>query len=253
MAAAAGPAALALEDAIRALRLVESSGPAFTARAVDRLESDRPPGGEPAGDVAALERSDIWGWLAPGRPELAAELAYRAARPRAGGEAVYGAMFAASVSCAAFVTADPGEAVHIGAGEIPDSSRLAHAVRLVFAWRRQGADPAAAWERVQAEYGLAEPPAAGDSNPVAAAARRAIALLYGGGEWEATLALCPTPLAGGWVGALRGVDALPDEKPQPQLMSSAVRTGPDGSPLLNVTELAARTLAAARQVLASDP
>lgn len=246
----ARPPAPALQDAVQALRVVETSGPAFAAGAVDRLGSDGPPVGGLAGDAGALERSDVWGWLAPGWPELAAELAYRAARPRAGGEALYGGMFAAALASAAFVAADPAEAIHIGAGEVPDSSRLAAAIRQVFAWRRQGVDPPAALERVQAEYGAAAQPAAGASNPVASATRCAIALLYGGGEWKATLALCPTPLIGGWIGALRGVDALPGE--ELRHLSGAVHTGPAGSPLLSVTDLAQRTLAAARQVLAGN-
>ncbi len=55
----------------------------------------------------AMARAFLWGYLAPGDPGFAAELAWRDARVSHAGSGVYGAMFAAAAASAAFVCDDP--------------------------------------------------------------------------------------------------------------------------------------------------
>jgi len=83
--------------------------------------------------IGADIRSDPWGYMAPGWPEKAAELAYRDAYLSHRQNGVYGAMFFAAAISAAFAVDDPVEALEIGLTEIPKDCRLAQDLRWAFA------------------------------------------------------------------------------------------------------------------------
>jgi len=79
--------------------------------------------------IGADIRSDPWGYLAPGLPEKAAEMAYRDAylsHRRAG---IYGEMYFSAVIAAAFTVDDPVKALELGLAEIPAECAMAEAVR----------------------------------------------------------------------------------------------------------------------------
>lgn len=79
--------------------------------------------------IGADIRSDPWGYLAPGFPELAAEMAHRDAYISHRRNGIYGEMYFAAAISAAFAVDDPVEALHIGLTEIPRNCALAQAVR----------------------------------------------------------------------------------------------------------------------------
>jgi ADP-ribosylglycohydrolase len=79
--------------------------------------------------IGADIRSDPWGYLSPGLPELAAEMAYRDAFLSHRRQGIYGAMFFSAAIAAAFQVSDPLEAVQIGLTEIPAECRLAQQIR----------------------------------------------------------------------------------------------------------------------------
>ena len=79
--------------------------------------------------IGADIRSDPWGYLAPGWPEKAAELAWRDAYLSHRRQGFYGEMFFAAAIAAAFVVDDPVEALRIGLTEIPRDCATAKAVR----------------------------------------------------------------------------------------------------------------------------
>ncbi len=79
--------------------------------------------------IGADIRSDPWGYMAPGWPERAAEMAYRDAYISHRRQGIYGEMFFAATVSAAFQTDDPIEALRIGLKEIPRHCALAKAVR----------------------------------------------------------------------------------------------------------------------------
>ena len=82
--------------------------------------------------VAAWTRADAWGYVAPGWPEKAAQLAYRDATANHRRNGVYGEMFMAAAVSAAFAVDDPREALEIALCEIPSESLFADAVRWAF-------------------------------------------------------------------------------------------------------------------------
>lgn len=80
-------------------------------------------------NIAAWTRADSYGYVCPGWPEKAAELAYRDAAANHRRNGVYGSMFMAATIAAAFVVDDPLEAVRIGLTEIPKNCLFAEGIR----------------------------------------------------------------------------------------------------------------------------
>lgn len=72
----------------------------------------------------AMIRADAYGYACPGRPELAAELAWRDASLTHRRTGVYGSMFAAAAIATAFVVDDPLEVVEHALGFVPRQSRF---------------------------------------------------------------------------------------------------------------------------------
>lgn len=79
--------------------------------------------------IGADIRSDPWGYACPGRPEMAAEMAYRDAYISHRYNGIYGEMYFSAVIAAAFAVDDPVEALRIGLTEIPRTCRLYEDVR----------------------------------------------------------------------------------------------------------------------------
>jgi len=82
--------------------------------------------------IGADIRADPWGYIAPGWPEFAAEMAWRDAYLSHRRNGIYGEMFFAAAIAAAFAVDDPLEALKIGLTEIPRECAMARAVRWAF-------------------------------------------------------------------------------------------------------------------------
>lgn len=108
------------------------------------------PGAELCG---ALIRADAYGYACPGRPELAAEMAWRDAALTHRGTGLYGAMFVAAAIAAAPVLDDPLAVFSAALQFVPQRSRFAAAV--VFALEQ--VDAASDWldgyGRIHARFG----------------------------------------------------------------------------------------------------
>ena len=79
--------------------------------------------------VAAWTRADTWGYVAPGWPEKAAELAFQDASANHRRNGVYGEMFMAAAVSAAFAVEDPVEALSLALLELPANCMFAQGVR----------------------------------------------------------------------------------------------------------------------------
>lgn len=78
--------------------------------------------------IGADIRADPWGYMAPGWPERAADMAYRDAYISHRRQGIYGAMFFAAAIAAAFYANDPVDALRIGLTEIPRDCALSRAI-----------------------------------------------------------------------------------------------------------------------------
>ena len=96
---------------------------------------------------------DAVGMVAPGQPELAAELARRAASVSHGGEAVNGAVVVAAMISAAFVEKDMNRLLDIGVAQLPKNSTIAKVHRDVREWAKKDKDWRKTYDRIDRKYG----------------------------------------------------------------------------------------------------
>lgn len=96
---------------------------------------------------------DAFGMVAPGKPQLAAELAQRSASVSHDGEAIYGAQVVAAMVAAAFVEKNMSRLLDIGVSVIPKDSLIARVHRDVRAWARQDKDWRKTYKRIYNTYG----------------------------------------------------------------------------------------------------
>jgi ADP-ribosylglycohydrolase len=96
---------------------------------VEGISADHAADDNPYGQlICPYIRIDGYAWVLPGRPEKAADLAYRDAYMSHRRNGVYGAMFFAAAESAAFTVKDPIEAIKIGLTEIPSACELAKCI-----------------------------------------------------------------------------------------------------------------------------
>lgn len=158
-------------------------------------------------------RSEIWGFVSPGNPALAAEMARLDAQLDHGGMSVEIECFLAAAASAAFATSDLDRALRRGLSVLPPRSR----VRGVLARTReicaQYPEPHDAWRVLVREFGDRDA-----SKAVTNLAITLFALFLGRGDFSRTVQLCiwagwdtdcTAATAGALLGVLNGSACLP--------------------------------------------
>ncbi|QDU34012.1 ADP-ribosylglycohydrolase [Poriferisphaera corsica] len=102
--------------------------------------------------IGAWIRSDGWGYMSAGWPEVAAEMAYRDAVVSHRRNGVYGEMMFSAAIAAAFTLDCPLRAIEIGLQEIPAKSRFADAIRWALSVADDVTDYQDARDRVEAQF-----------------------------------------------------------------------------------------------------
>lgn len=201
--------------------------------------------------IGAQIRADVYGYVSPGKPELAAELAHRDARLSHVKNGIYGAMWVAAMLAGSFGTSDVRQVIEAGLSQIPENSRLTEAVRQVIAWHGQGTDWEAAADRVWATYGHYN-----EAHVINNAAVVALALLYGGGDFERSITIavmsgldtdCNGATVGSIVGTMVGARALPCKWTSP--LADRFESWVAGFGNGHISDLARRTSVLSRRVL----
>lgn len=163
-------------------------------------------------NIAAWTRSDSYGYVCPGWPEKAAELAYRDASINHRRNGVYGSMFMAAVIAAAFATDDPLEAVRIGLSEIPRDCLFAEGVRWALEQRAENYQEAAdaVWQRYDGMF---------NGSALTNALHVVMGLQIGRKDFTRTIGEtvamsgdndCTGATAGSILGAVIGLDQIPE-------------------------------------------
>src|SRR5579885_2697887 len=97
---------------------------------------------------------DGWAMVAPGDPELAADLARRAASVSPGGEAIYGAQVVAAMEAQAFVERDINTLIDTALRFIPQDSVICRLIHDIREWHlREPHDWRATRQKIAARYG----------------------------------------------------------------------------------------------------
>lgn len=203
--------------------------------------------------IGAQIRADMFGYAAPGNPELAAELAWRDASISHVKNGIYGEMWVAAMLAAALVSDDVSQIIAAGLAQIPERSRLAEAIQEVLAWRVEGIDYDAAAERLHARWD--ENHAHDWCHTISNAMVVAIGLLWG--ERDYGLSICRAVQAcfdtdcngatvGSIVGAMLGAKRLPERWTAP--VHDTLETGVAGYHRVRVADLARETMGVIERV-----
>jgi ADP-ribosylglycohydrolase len=195
--------------------------------------------------IGAQIRGDLWGYINPGNPELAAEYAFRDGTLSHYKNGVYGEMFISALISAAIEAEDLHSALLIALGEIPDKSRLAETIRQVIEWSEQDQNWKTTFKRIIDRYHVYN-----WFHTIPNAAIVVMALLYGNGDFEKSITIavlagldtdCNGATVGSIVGAYLGAAQLPSKWIDP--LNDKVATAVVGMTDTAISELAERTLA----------
>ncbi len=151
---------------------------------------------------------DGWGMVAPGDPELAADLARRAASVSHDGEAIYGAQVIAAMEALAFVEPRLNKLLDVATSLIPHDSLIYRLIHDIREWHTRDEDWRVTRQRIVAEYGYDK--YGGNCHMVPNHALIHLALLYGEDDFQKSLMIVNTS---GWdtdcnsgnVGCLLGI------------------------------------------------
>ena len=200
--------------------------------------------------IGAQIRADAFGYVAPGRPETAAELAFRDAALSHAANGIYGEMFFAALIAACLATDDLQEAIDAALAEIPANCRLAAAVADVRAWCCEDAGWEATCDRIMEKYGHYHP-----VHTINNAALVLMGLLHSGGDFSRAIAIsvmggldtdCNGATAGSVMGALVGPEGIAQRWIAP--LNDTLHSALDGMNVNRISDLAARTATVARAV-----
>ena len=197
--------------------------------------------------IGAQIRADFFGYVNPGDPRAAADMAWRDAAISHVKNGIYGEMWVAAMLAQAAVTRDIRAIISAGMNEIPAGSRLYAALEDVMRWHEAGLDWEEAVEKISARWD--EFNGHHWCHTVSNAQLVAAALLWGDGDLGKTICLgvmpgfdtdCNGATAGSVVGMMAGAKALPAEWIDP--LNDTLVSGVDGFGRVRVSDLARRTV-----------
>lgn len=158
--------------------------------------------------IGAQIRGDYFGYINPGDPKAAAEMAYRDASISHVKNGIYGEMFAAAMIACAAATDNIRDIVRGGLSQVPTTSRLFEAVSDVMADYDNGVSQQECFAKIHARYD--EHTSHGWCHTISNAMIVTAALLYGEGDYGRSICMAvetafDTDCNGATVGSILGM------------------------------------------------
>ena len=197
--------------------------------------------------IGAQIRADLYGWVSPGRPALAATMARRDASLSHRGEGVHGAAFIAALGAAIAACDDLNDAIDEALEHIPADSRTASAVR----FGRALAGKTDAVDRLHDRYEGMSPVHTLNNLALVIWAMCASDGDFGAAIGDAVSAGWDTDCNGATVGGLMGLMGVPIPDAWTSPWNGRVGVSLAGCDELALDQLVARTVAVAESISAS--
>lgn len=207
--------------------------------------------------IGAQIRTDVYGYVCPNNPQLAAELAWRDAYLTHRQSGIYGAMWVAAMNAAAFTLIDIETIIRAGLAQLPAQSRFTEAILQVIDWYHQDSD----WT-ITGQYIVDCYDQYGFAGTINNACCVAAALLYGAGDaslppaerYERTITIavqlgydtdCNGATAGSIIGMVLGAALLPQKWTAP--FHDTLKTCVAEFGQVSIQDMAQRTYELSRQ------
>ncbi len=197
--------------------------------------------------IGAGIRGDYFGYINPGAPEAAAEMAYNDARLSHVKNGIYGEMFVSAMLSIAAVNDNIEDILLGGLGEIPSSSRLYEAVMKIYNDYKNGVSLEETYNYIHTAYD--EHTDHGWCHMISNAMVVAAALLYGEGDFGKSICTavgmafdtdCNGATVGSILGMRDGIGSIPDYWKAP--LHGKIHTSITGVGTVNIEDLAEKAL-----------
>ncbi|MBR3108396.1 MAG: ADP-ribosylglycohydrolase family protein [Clostridia bacterium] len=196
--------------------------------------------------IGAQIRGDFFGYINPGNPRRAAEMAFRDASISHVKNGIYGEMYIAAMIAKAAVCGEPMEIIKAGLREIPPRSRLHEAVERVIGWYEEKISWDEVEKRIHGEWNewIQHHWCHTVSNAMIVTA----AILWGEGDFGKSICQAvqigfDTDCNGATVGSILGMMLGKEKIPASwsKAFHERLRTSIDGFPVVSVEQLAEMT------------
>ena len=198
--------------------------------------------------IGAQIRGDLFGYINPGNPEAAADMAFRDASISHVKNGIYGEMYCSAMIAAAAVTDDVRAIIEAGLSYVPAKSRLTEDVRKIIALYDEGKSSLEIIEAIHAQYNEYSQNDWCYTNSNAMIVT--MALLCGGGDFGRSICLavqscfdtdCNGATVGSIVGIMKGEHGIDPYWYAP--FEKRLYTSIDGYNLVEIDDLAVKTAA----------
>lgn len=168
--------------------------------------------------IGAQIRTDYYGYINPGNPSAAADMAYRDASISHTKNGIYGAMFVSAMIACAAVSDNMITVIKGGLGQIPKKSRLHEAITEIIKKYENKASSEDVFDYIHSRYN--EYSGHGWCHTIPNAMIVAASLLYGNGDYGKTVCMavqtgfdtdCNAATAGSVLGIMKGISAIGEE------------------------------------------
>ncbi|MGN1051788.1 MAG: ADP-ribosylglycohydrolase family protein, partial [Candidatus Scatosoma sp.] len=197
--------------------------------------------------IGAQIRGDYFGYINPGDPEKAAEMAWRDACISHIKNGIYGEMFVSAMLAVAAVTNDLNSVIRGGLAQIPYTSRLYEEISSVLNGFEKGVSQKEAFENIHKKYD--EYSQHGWCHTISNAMIVASALLYGNGDYGKSVCMavetgfdtdCNGATVGSVLGMTNGIENIPECWKKP--INDTLHTTIFGIETVKISDMAKQTM-----------
>ena len=197
--------------------------------------------------IGAQIRADYFGYINPGDPETAAEMAYRDARVSHVKNGIYGEMFVAAMIAVAAVNDNIEDIILGGLGQIPETSRLFESVMKIYDGYKNGVTLEECYNYIHTAYD--EHTDHGWCHTISNAMIVVAALLYGEGDFGKSICIavgmafdtdCNGATVGSVLGMRGGIDCIDEYWKKP--INGKIHTSIFGMGTIDIEQAVEKTL-----------